>query len=213
MFKTRPNVTLFFLSVWKCTLLCLFVFERSSCGNTALLLFYRETSTLWHRWSLDLFTLEERPDLWEDLRWDSLLIVTALKSVKTWGQRREADVTVQESPAVCSASPSEDLSAEKFGQTMWVDRAWNYYHHQFWMKKRKHIFHRKGGSFQFSCVVRTTRTIPQMISSTSKEFTFRGGNVPLLCPYTGFSQPKRRIVCLVSLFIIPSVHTTIVLNK
>lgn len=155
----------------------------------------------------------ERPDLWEDLRWDSLLIVTALKSVKTWGQRREADVTVQESPAVCSASPSKDLSAEKFGQTMWVDRAWNYYHHQFWMKKRKHIFHRKGGSFQFSCVVRTTRTIPQMISSTSKEFTFRGGNVPLLCPYTGFSQPKRRIVCLVSLFIIPSVHTTIVLNK
>lgn len=105
------------------------------------------------------------------------------------------------------------FTTDLFGRTMWVDRAWNYYHHQFWMKKRKHIFHKKGGSFQFSCVVRTTRTIPQMISSTSKEFTFRSGNVPLLCPYTGFSQPKRRIVCLVSLFIIPSVHTTIVLNK
>lgn len=103
--------------------------------------------------------------------------------------------------------------AKKFGRTMWVDRAWNYYHHQVWMKRRKHIFHKKEGSFQFSCVVRTTGTIPQMISSTSKEFTFRCGNVPLLCPYTGFSQPKRRIVCLVSLFIIPSVRTTIVLNK
>lgn len=163
--------------------------------------------------SLDLFTLSQRSVIGEDLLWDSLFTLTVLKSVKAGRQRSEADVTVQESPAVCSASPSKDLSAEEFGRTMWVDRAWNYYHHQFWMKKRKHIFHKKGGSFQFSCVVRTTRTIPQMISSTSKEFTFRSGNVPLLCPYTGFSQPKRRIVCLVSLFIIPSVHTTIVLNK
>lgn len=82
------------------------------------------------------------------------------------------------------------------------------------LNEKKKTYHPpKGGSFQFSCVVRTTRTIPQMISSTSKEFTFCSGNVPLLCPYTGFSQPQRRIVCLVSLFIIPSVHTTIVLNK
>lgn len=74
--------------------------------------------------------------------------------------------------------------------TMWVDRAWNYYHHQFWMKKRKHIFHKKEGSFQFSCVVRTTRTIPQMISSTSKEFTFPDGNVPFCVLTQGFLSPK-----------------------
>lgn len=81
------------------------------------------------------------------------------------------------------------------------------------MKERKHIFNKGGGSFQFSCVVRTTKTIPQMISSTSKEFTFRSGNVPLLCRYTGFSPPKRGIVCLVSLFIFSSVPITIVLNS
>lgn len=150
----------------------------------------------------------------EDLVWDYFLLhIRLLKSVKTTRQKGEADVTAQESPAVCSAFPSKDFSTKKFGPTMWVDGAWNYYHHQFWMKERKHIFNKGGGSFQFSCVVRTTRTMPQMISSTSKEFTFRSGNVPLLCQYTGFSPPKRGIVCLVSLFIFSSVPITIVLNS
>ena len=57
--------------------------------------------------------------------------------------------------------------------------------------KRKHISNKKGDSFQFNSVVRTTRTMPQMISSTSKEFTFQCGNVPLFTSYTGLSlAPK-----------------------
>lgn len=100
---------------------------------------------------------------------------------------------------------------QRFRPTMWVDRAWNYYHLRFWMKERKHRLNKKRAPFHFNCVVRTTGTIPQMISSTSKEFTFRRRiNVPLLCRDTVF-RTKRRIVCLVGLFIF--VHRTIVLNK
>lgn len=73
--------------------------------------------------SLDLFTLEERTVFGEDLQRDSPFSLTALKSVKSRRQRREADVTAQESPAVCSASPSKDLSAKRFGRTMRADRA------------------------------------------------------------------------------------------
>lgn len=100
---------------------------------------------------------------------------------------------------------------QRFWPTMWVDRAWNYYHLRFWMRERKHRLNKKRTPFHFNCVVRTTGTIPQMISSTSKEFTFRSRkNVPLLCRDTVF-RPKRRIVCLVGLFIF--VQSTIILNK
>lgn len=101
--------------------------------------------TLWYGSSLKvlIFSHQDTSVIRKDLLWDSLFTLTALKSVKAARQRGEADVTVQESPAVCSASPSKDLSAKKFGRTMRVDRAWNYYHHQFWMKKRKHIIHKK----------------------------------------------------------------------
>lgn len=55
------------------------------------------------------------------------------------------------------------------------------YHHQLELKERKHIFNKKGAS-QFSCVVRTTQTILEVISSTSKAFTFNRGRRSLfLC--------------------------------
>lgn len=121
-----------------CTYVTLFKAPKIHC-NVILRVNGMYRSTL----KVLIFSHSERTVIGKDLLWDSLFILTALKSVKTGRQRSEADVTVQESPAVCSASPSKDLSAKKFGWTMRVDRAWNYYHHQFWMKKRKHIIHKK----------------------------------------------------------------------
>lgn len=97
---------------------------------------------------------------------------------------------------------------QRLRPTMWVDRAWNYYHLRFWMKERKHSLNKKRAPFHFNCVVRTTGNIPQMISSTSKEFTFRRRkNVPLLCRDTVFRT--KRIVCLVGLFIFCSPYNCV----
>lgn len=154
---------------------------------------FRVIGTLCYRSSLKVLIFSHRDTtvIRKDLLWDSPFSVTALKSVKASRQRREADVTVQESPAVCSASPSEDLSAKKFGCTMRVDRAWNYYHHQFWMKKRKHIIHQKEAHSNSAALLGQREPSLRWLVPLQKNLLSAVETSPFCVLTQGFLAPKK----------------------